>query len=52
MTSADRCCLGCCLQITLDRVLPFWHENIAPEIKQGKRVIIAAHGKRLLLSRR
>jgi hypothetical protein len=31
-------------QITLDRVLPFWHESIAPEIQQGKRIIIAAHG--------
>jgi hypothetical protein len=32
-------------QITLDRVLPFWHESIAPEIQQGKRIIIAAHGE-------
>jgi hypothetical protein len=25
-------------------VLPFWHKSIAPEIKSGKKVIIAAHG--------
>jgi bisphosphoglycerate-dependent phosphoglycerate mutase len=31
-------------QITLERVLPFWHNEIAPDIKAGKRVIIAAHG--------
>jgi len=35
------------LAITLDRVLPFWHTDIAPEIKSGKRVIIAAHGNSL-----
>lgn len=35
------------LAITLDRVLPFWHNDIAPEIKSGKRVIIAAHGNSL-----
>lgn len=35
------------LKITLDRVLPYWHSTIAPEIKSGKRVLIAAHGNSL-----
>ncbi len=35
------------LKITLDRVLPFWRCTLAPSIKQGKRVIIAAHGNSL-----
>jgi 2,3-bisphosphoglycerate-dependent phosphoglycerate mutase len=36
-----------CLADTVDRFLPYWHETIAPEIKAGKRVIIAAHGNSL-----
>jgi len=28
-------------------VLPFWHGSIAPDIKAGKRVVIAAHGNSL-----
>lgn len=36
-----------CLKDTVDRVLPFWHSDIAPAIKQGQRVIIAAHGNSL-----
>ena len=36
-----------CLADTVDRFLPYWHETIAPEIKVGKRVIIAAHGNSL-----
>lgn len=35
------------LKTTLGRVLPFWHSDIAPTIKSGKRVIIAAHGNSL-----
>jgi 2,3-bisphosphoglycerate-dependent phosphoglycerate mutase len=33
-----------CLKDTVARVLPFWEQEIAPVIKAGKRVIIAAHG--------
>ena len=29
------------------RFLPYWHETIAPAIKAGQRVIIAAHGNSL-----
>ncbi|MET0348827.1 MAG: 2,3-diphosphoglycerate-dependent phosphoglycerate mutase [Rhizobacter sp.] len=33
-----------CLKDTVARVLPVWNESIAPAIKAGKRVVIAAHG--------
>lgn len=36
-----------CLKDTVDRFLPYWHEVIAPSIKQGKKVVIAAHGNSL-----
>jgi 2,3-bisphosphoglycerate-dependent phosphoglycerate mutase len=32
------------LKITLERVLPYWHSTLAPMIKTGKKVLIAAHG--------
>ena len=35
------------LKDTIARALPYWHEKIAPELKAGKRVIIAAHGNTL-----
>lgn len=35
------------LKVTLERVLPYWMDTIAPEIKEGKRVVIAAHGNSL-----
>lgn len=35
------------LKDTYDRMLPLWHEQIAPDIKGGKNVIIAAHGNSL-----
>ena len=36
-----------CLKDTVDRFLPYWHETIAPTVKAGKNVIIAAHGNSL-----
>ncbi|MCM8813816.1 MAG: 2,3-diphosphoglycerate-dependent phosphoglycerate mutase [Candidatus Omnitrophica bacterium] len=36
-----------CLKDTVARFLPLWHQTIAPAIKSGKRVIIAAHGNSL-----
>jgi 2,3-bisphosphoglycerate-dependent phosphoglycerate mutase len=33
-----------CLKDTVARVLPCWHERIAPAISSGQRVLIAAHG--------
>jgi 2,3-bisphosphoglycerate-dependent phosphoglycerate mutase len=32
------------LKITLDRVLPYWHSTLAPDIQSGRQVLIAAHG--------
>ena len=36
-----------CLKDTVARFLPYWHEAIAPAVKAGQRVIIAAHGNSL-----
>jgi len=35
------------LKNTLERVLPYWHSTIAPTIRRGQRVLIAAHGNSL-----
>ncbi len=35
------------LKITLDRVLPFWEAEIAPALRDGQRILIAAHGNSL-----
>ena len=36
-----------CLRDTVARVLPYWVERIAPAIKSGQRVLVAAHGNSL-----
>src|SRR5262245_43737670 len=36
-----------CLKDTVNRFLPFWESDIAPAIKRGQKVIIAAHGNSL-----
>jgi 2,3-bisphosphoglycerate-dependent phosphoglycerate mutase len=36
-----------CLKDTVARFLPYWHSSIAPQVKAGKRVLIAAHGNSL-----
>lgn len=36
-----------CLKDTVARVLPHWNQAIAPDIRAGKRVLIAAHGNSL-----
>jgi 2,3-bisphosphoglycerate-dependent phosphoglycerate mutase len=33
-----------CLKDTVARVVPFWTESIAPALRAGKRVVVAAHG--------
>jgi 2,3-bisphosphoglycerate-dependent phosphoglycerate mutase len=33
-----------CLKDTVARVIPFWNESMAPAIKAGKRLVVAAHG--------
>jgi 2,3-bisphosphoglycerate-dependent phosphoglycerate mutase len=35
------------LKDTIARFMPYWHETIAPAIRSGKRVVIAAHGNSL-----
>ena len=36
-----------CLKDTVARVVPHWEQVIAPEVRAGKKVIIAAHGNSL-----
>ncbi len=36
-----------CLRDTVERFLPFWHERLVPELKAGRRMLIAAHGNSL-----
>ncbi|HPW64554.1 MAG TPA: 2,3-diphosphoglycerate-dependent phosphoglycerate mutase [Candidatus Omnitrophota bacterium] len=36
-----------CLKDTVARVIPFWNDTIAPAIKSGKKVLVAAHGNSL-----
>jgi 2,3-bisphosphoglycerate-dependent phosphoglycerate mutase len=36
-----------CLKDTVNRFLPYWHSTIAPAVRDGKRVLIAAHGNSL-----
>jgi len=36
-----------CLKDTVKRFLPYWHDTIAPAVRQGRRVLIAAHGNSL-----
>jgi 2,3-bisphosphoglycerate-dependent phosphoglycerate mutase len=42
--SPDQVLLTECLKDTVARVLPCWHERIAPAIRSGQRLVIAAHG--------
>lgn len=36
-----------CLKDTVARFVPYWENTIAPSVKEGKKVIIAAHGNSL-----
>ena len=36
-----------CLRDTVARVVPFWTESIAPSVRLGRRIIVAAHGNSL-----
>ncbi len=36
-----------CLKDTVARFLPYWNETIAPAVREGRRVLIAAHGNSL-----
>ena len=35
------------LEMTLERVLPYWHDTVAPALVRGETVMIAAHGNSL-----
>lgn len=35
------------LKLTIERTLPYWDNVIVPQMKIGKRIIIAAHGNSL-----
>ncbi|MDP4205170.1 MAG: 2,3-diphosphoglycerate-dependent phosphoglycerate mutase [Bacteroidota bacterium] len=43
----EECTLGESLEDTYARMLPYWHQEIAPTIKAGEKVVIAAHGNSL-----
>jgi 2,3-bisphosphoglycerate-dependent phosphoglycerate mutase len=45
--SASELPLTECLKDTVARFLPYWHETIAPAIKGGQKVLVAAHGNSL-----
>jgi 2,3-bisphosphoglycerate-dependent phosphoglycerate mutase len=36
-----------CLKDTVARVIPYWEQEVAPQIKAGRRLLIAAHGNSL-----
>lgn len=35
------------LQLTIKRTLPYWNDTIVPQMKEGKKLLIAAHGNSL-----
>ncbi|PLX19050.1 MAG: 2,3-diphosphoglycerate-dependent phosphoglycerate mutase [Candidatus Muiribacterium halophilum] len=45
--SSDQLPLTESLKLTLERVLPYWNEKIVPDLKAGKKLLIAAHGNSL-----
>lgn len=36
-----------CLKDTVARVLPYWHNDIIPSLKAGKKILVSAHGNSL-----
>lgn len=36
-----------CLADVVDRMLPYWYDSIVPDLRAGKRVVVAAHGNSL-----
>lgn len=36
-----------CLKDVLERALPYWHEEIVPDLSAGKTVLVTAHGNSL-----
>jgi 2,3-bisphosphoglycerate-dependent phosphoglycerate mutase len=42
--SAEQIPLTECLKDTVARVIPYWNDTMAPAIKAGQRLVVAAHG--------
>jgi 2,3-bisphosphoglycerate-dependent phosphoglycerate mutase len=42
--SRDEVPLTECLKDTVARFLPYWHDTLAPAVKSGRKVLVAAHG--------
>jgi 2,3-bisphosphoglycerate-dependent phosphoglycerate mutase len=36
-----------CLADVLERVLPYWYDNVVPDLRRGMTVLVAAHGNSL-----
>ncbi len=36
-----------CLEDVVDRMLPYWHDAIVPDLRAGREVVVAAHGNSL-----
>lgn len=36
-----------CLKDVVERMLPYWHESIVPDLEEGKTVLVVAHGNSL-----
>jgi 2,3-bisphosphoglycerate-dependent phosphoglycerate mutase len=36
-----------CLKDVVERMLPYWYDQIVPDLREGKRVLVAAHGNSL-----
>jgi len=36
-----------CLADVVDRMLPYWHDHIVPDLREGKTALVAAHGNSL-----
>ncbi len=36
-----------CLRDTIERLMPYWHETVAPAVRSGRRVLVSAHGNSL-----
>jgi 2,3-bisphosphoglycerate-dependent phosphoglycerate mutase len=44
---ADRLPLAECLKDVVERLLPYWHEAIVPDLQAGRTVLVGAHGNSL-----
>jgi 2,3-bisphosphoglycerate-dependent phosphoglycerate mutase len=47
LLTRDQLPLSEALKNTVERFLPYWHDAIVPDIRSGRRVIVAAHGNSL-----